>query len=159
VTRHHKTQTITVAVLAAAAGAIALGRAGWRVALPAKSNPAPQDAIYAMLDAAREGRVADYLAAFAGPMEAALKQTIAESTEAGFARYLRETNAPVKGIAINEPQPVSDGEVRARVEYVYEDRNEAQWMHLVRSGRGWRIQRVDAAERVQTLIPYGTPVK
>ncbi len=159
-TRHRKAQALTVAVMAAAVGAVTLGRGGWRAVIPiAKADPTPQDAIYDMLDAAREGRVADYLAAFAPPMEASLKQAIADSTERGFAKYLRETNAPIKGIAINEPQPVAEGEVKARVEYVYQDRNEAQWMYLARSGRGWKIHRVDGAERVKTLIPYGTPVR
>ncbi len=46
-----------------------------------------------------------------------------------------------------------------RVEYVYQDRNEAQSMYLEKLSGAWKIARVEAAERVKTLIPYGTPVQ
>ena len=46
-----------------------------------------------------------------------------------------------------------------RVEYVYQDRNEAQMMFLEKAQGGWRIARVDGTERVKTLVPYGTPVQ
>jgi hypothetical protein len=45
------------------------------------------------------------------------------------------------------------------VEYVYQDRNEAQIMHLEKAGNDWKIARVDGAERVKTPVPYGTPVQ
>ena len=64
-----------------------------------------------------------------------------------------------KGIAISEPQPVTDREVKVRVEYVYQDRNEAQTMYLEKDAGSWKISRVDGAERVKTLVPYGTPVQ
>jgi hypothetical protein len=119
----------------------------------------PQDAIYAMLDAARIGDVKTYLSSYTGQMDAALKQSLAETTEAGFSKYLTESNAAVKGIAISEPQPLTDREVKVRVEYVYQDRNEAQTMYLEKGPAGWKIARVDGAERVKTLVPYGTPVQ
>ena len=124
-----------------------------------KPEPSPQDAIYAMLDAARAGDVKAYLASYTGQMDAALRQSLAETTEAGFAKYLTDSNAAVKGIAISEPQPLTDREVKVRVEYVYQDRNEAQTMYLEKGASGWKIARVDGAERVKTLVPYGTPVQ
>jgi len=164
-------RVVTVAVLVLAA-AIALGRkSGWKVtdfkpavsdmvnrAAP-KPDPTPQDAIYSMLDAARAGDVKAYLAAYTGQMAAALGQSVAESTPEGFARYLRDTNASIKGVAINEPQALTDREVKVRVEYVYQDRNEAQFLYLEKDAAGWKIARVDGAERVKTLVPYGTPVQ
>ena len=112
-----------------------------------------------MLDAAREGNPRKYLAAHTGQMEAALKQAIAEKGEAAFAAYLKQFNAPIKGIAILEPQVLTDREVKLRVEYVYQDRNEAQIMYLEKVSGAWRIARVESTERVKTLIPYGTPVQ
>jgi hypothetical protein len=112
-----------------------------------------------MLDAAREGRTQDYLAYFVGQIEASLRQSMAEQGEVAFARYLRETNTPVKGIAITEPQVLTDREVKVRVEYVYQDRNEVQYFYLVKQGVEWKIARLDAAERIKTLVPYGTPVQ
>src|SRR5260370_42606557 len=83
------------------------------------------------------GDVKAYLASYTGQMESALKQSLAETTEAGFAKYLKDSNAAVKGIAISEPQSLTDREGKVRVEYGYQDRNEAQTMYLkkLRSAR------------------------
>lgn len=159
-TKERKTHVLTIAALIVALG-IALGqKEGWRWGQSApKEPPSPQDAIYGMLDAARAGNVAAYLACYSGAIEASLQQSVRESTEAGFAKYLRDSNAAIKGVAVSDPQPVGDKEVSVRVEYVYQERNEAQTVHLERVGGAWKITRVDGAERVKTLIPYGTPVQ
>jgi hypothetical protein len=167
VKRSHLARLLTVALMAAALGLVAFRNTGRSVseAIPAivpqsKAAPSPQDAIYAMLDAARDGSVAAYLAAFTGQMETSLRQSAAEQGDAAFSKYLKDANAPVKGIAIMEPQPVADAEVRVKVEYVYADRNETQWFHLVRQpDRTWKISRLDTAERIKTLIPYGSPAR
>jgi hypothetical protein len=112
-----------------------------------------------MLDAAREGSSKKYLSCYAGQMEALLKQALAESTEPAFARYLQESNSAIKGVAISEPQSITEREAKVRVEYVYQDRNEVQYMYLERVAGAWKIARVDSAQRVKTLIPYGTPVQ
>lgn len=165
-----KAKVVTVVVLAGALAIVLGQKYGWKMpevkvsdlapkpAAP-KADPTPQDAIYAMLDAARLGDVKTYLAAYTGQMETALKQSIAETTESGFAKYLKDQNAAIKGIAISEPQTLTDREVKVRVEYVYQDRNEAQVMFLEKTQGGWRIARVDSSERVKTLVPYGTPVQ
>ena len=57
-----------------------------------------------------------------------------------------------------EPEPVSDSEAKVRVEYVYLDRNESPTL-LLRKAGGWKIASVDSAQRVKTLVPYGTPVR
>ena len=168
-TKERKTQIVTVLVLAGAFGIVMAQKTGWKLSevkvsdivqrSAPKPEPSPQDAIYAMLDAARVGDVKSYLASYTGQMDAALKQSLAETTEAGFAKYLTDSNASVKGIAISEPQPLTDREVKVRVEYVYQDRNEAQTMYLEKGSAGWKIARVDGAERIKTLVPYGTPVQ
>jgi ketosteroid isomerase-like protein len=119
----------------------------------------PQDAVYALLDAARAGDIEKYLAAYTGPMVAALRESAAETGTAAFVRYLRDSNAAIKGVAVSEPQALTDREVKLRVEYVYQDRNEAQWMYLEKASGGWKIVRVDGVERAKTLVPYGTPVQ
>jgi hypothetical protein len=159
-TRQRKAQILTIAILALAAGAALLRQSGWR--LPGRTPPrqaTPEDAIYAMLEAAREGNAAAYLRYFTGALETSIRQAIAESGEEGFGRYLRESNAPIKGIAITAPERLSENAVKARVEYVYQDRNEVQYMYLERTGGAWRITRLDAAQRIPTLVPYGTPVE
>ena len=159
-TRERKTHVLTIAALIVALG-IALGqKEGWRWGQGTpKEPPSPQDAIYGMLDAARAGNVAAYLACYSGEMQASLRESVRESTEAGFAKYLRDSNAAIKGVAVSDPQTLSDSEVSVRVEYVYQERNEAQTMRLEKVGGAWKIARVDGEERVKTLIPYGTPVQ
>jgi hypothetical protein len=121
--------------------------------------PAPRDAIYRMLDAARAGDVEAYLGQYAGGMEAALKQTVAENGARAFSNYLKATNGEIKGVAISELRPASGREAALRVEYVYADRNEVQNVYLEKLKGRWKIARVDAAERVKTLVPYGAPVE
>lgn len=163
-TRQRKAQVITTVVLAGAMLTVAGRKTGWKLPIvrTVKATPVeatPQDAIYAMLDAARDGNVRKFIGSYSGQMAQSLEQTVRESTESGFAKYLKDSNAAVKGIAITEPQVLTDREVKARVEYVYQDRNEIQYMYLENINGVWKIMRVDSAERVKTLVPYGTPVQ
>ena len=157
--RGRKTQILTIAALALAL-AIAVGRKHLpRLSGVAPTPPNAQDAIYSMLDASRAGDVKAYLASYTGQMRSSLEQSIRETGESQFSRYLKETNSAIKGVAVSEPQPLSEAEMKVRVEYVYQDRNEAQFVYLQRAGDTWKITRVDGTEREKTLIPYGTPVR
>jgi hypothetical protein len=155
-TRHRTTQLVTVLVLVAALGIGLARKAGWRTT---KAPPEPQDAVYAMLAAARTGDVKAYLACYTGQLQATLRQAVKESTEPGFAKYLRDTHAAVKGVAVSDPRKIGEQETTVRVEYIYQDRNEAQIVSLEKGPAGWKIARTDSADRVPALIPYGTPVK
>jgi hypothetical protein len=166
--RERKAQVVTVAVLAVALGIGLARKTGWslsdlrsfRVAFrPESTAQEPQDMIYAMQNAARVGDVKAYLACYTGQMEASLRQELMGTTETAFAKYLKDSNATIRGIAVSDPQMMTDLEAKVRVEYVYQDRNEAQTMYLEKGPKGWQISRVDGDERVKTLIPYGTPVK
>lgn len=154
-TRERKAQILAVLALGAA-----LGAAAYRNQKAPEATPGvePKDAIYAAFDAGRQGKVGEYIEAHGGAMETALRKSLAESGESGFSAYLKQTYAPIQGLALQEPQPVSDREVKVRVEFVFADRNEAQWMSLEKGNGRWKICRVDSAERVPTLVPYGTPV-
>ncbi len=112
-----------------------------------------------MLASARAGNVAGYLSSFSGPLEESLRESIRESGEAGFAKYLKDSNAVLKGVAVAGVQKLDEGAVNVRVEYVYQDRNEAQTVRLENTTAGWKITRIDGAERVKTLVPYGTPIR
>jgi hypothetical protein len=167
--KDRKAQLLTLGLLTLAALVAVGAKSGWklpdfqgaRAVAPAapKADPTPQDAIYGMLDAARAGDVKAYLASYTGQMATSLGQSLSERTPEAFAKYLQESNAAIKGVAISEPQALTDREMKVRVEYVYQDRNEAQTMYLEKTGTGWKIARVDGAERVKTLVPYGTPVQ
>ncbi len=128
------------------------------IAIRTRTQPSPgepQDAVYAMFNAARVGDVRAYLASYTPSMQATLR----ESGGPDFARYLRDSNADVKGVTVSDPQTITDQEVTVRVEYVYQDRNEAQVLHLMKFRERWKISGVSGEERLKTLIPYGTPVK
>jgi hypothetical protein len=168
VRQQQKARYITIAVIAAALVFVLVQKAGWKLpsgATPFRAAepprpPEPRDAIYKMLDAARDGNSAAYLDCFTGQMATTLRQSQAEMGDAAFVRYLRESNQQIKGVALSEPAAVTDREVQVRVEYVYQDRNEAQQVYLEKAPGGeWRIARVDSTQRVKTLVPYGTPVQ
>jgi hypothetical protein len=169
--KDRKAVLVTVVVLAGAFGVVLGQKNGWKLGTISdqvsqislqpqpKAEPTPQDTIYGMLDAARAGDVKAYLANYSGQMSAALQQSIAETTEPKFSQYLKDSNAAIKGVAIQEPQQLTDTQVKVRVEYVYQDRNEAQMMYLEKQSGLWKITQVDSTERVKTLVPYGTPVQ
>lgn len=151
-------QALTLAVLGIALGIAVVRKTGWHLQ-ESKTPSDPQDTIYAMLAAARAGDVKAYLFNYTGPMEAALRQSLAESSEAAFAKYLKDSQAALKGVAVSDPEVTNGSEAKLRVEYIYEDRNETQTMYLQRSSSGWKIARTEGDERIKTPIPYGTPVK
>jgi hypothetical protein len=155
----NRKNTATVATLLLLAGILATAvlRRG-RGQKPAP-DATPRDTIYQMLDAARAGDPAAYVSHYTGSMESQLQQAIAEKSESGFKQYLLTSNADIKGVALAEPKMISDNEAEVAVEYVYQDRNEIQRMYLEKRADRWKIARVDGAERVKTLVPYGTPVE
>jgi hypothetical protein len=157
----------TAAFLLGLLALVALRTNGWR--WPAvlgdgqsswfKSAPAtPEDAIYAMLDAARAGDTRAYLDAFSGPMRDQLLQIVKESSEPNFAAYLKSQNAAFQGVAVSLTDHPSDTEAQVRVEYVYSDRNEVQSVSLREEASRWKIFKVAGAEQVKTLVPFGTAV-
>jgi hypothetical protein len=155
-------QILTVLILAAVLGGTLAKKNNWTLRTTREAmqsaEATPEDTIYGMLDAARKGDVQKYLAAYSGSMQASLQQSIAESSNSNFRQYLQDTNATLKGVAVMAPE-INDREAKARVEYVYQDRNEAQNIYLEKTAAGWKITRVETAQRVKTLVPYGTPVK
>lgn len=166
--RARQAQTITAVVLTALVLFLVTRRPQTSAPEPAPASapvtaaptgPTPQDAVYAMLDAARAGEVTTYLRYFEGELAASLRQSAAEQGDARFAQYLKDSNAPVKGIAVSEAPGAPAGEARLRVELVYADRNEAQLVHLQKAGAEWKIVKLETASRVKTLVPYGTPVQ
>jgi hypothetical protein len=160
-TRERRAQALTVAVLALLVAVLSVRRSGWSPFPPDRAAPGatPEETVYAMLDAARAGDVDRYLAHYSGQLREALEQAVEERTRAGFQRYLRESNAPVKGIAVARPEKLAPDAVKTRVEFVYQDRNEIQLVYLERVGGRWFITRLDAAQRVPAAVPYGTPVE
>ncbi len=152
-TRPRVARIVSLALLALAAAAGVARKVSLR-----PTAQEPEDAVYAMIDAARSGDVKAYLGSYTGAIQATLRREAAEAGDAAFTQYLRETNASVKGVAVSDAQKISDDEARVRVEYVYQDRNEAQVLYLEKVRNSWLITRHEAAERTPTSIPYGTPV-
>jgi hypothetical protein len=155
-----RARILTILILGFTLGVILARRIDLRgslAGLTERTEAKPQDAIYVMLDASRSGDVKKYLASYTGEMAQSLERARDESQD--FAKYLRESNTELKGVAVMEPQVLSEREVKVRVEYVYQDRNEAQVFYMNKTAGVWKISRIETAERVKTVIPYGTPVQ
>lgn len=158
--KERQAQIVTVLILAATMAVVLVRRTNVGASfatLVERSDPMPQDAVYAMLDAGKEGNVEKYLSSHTGQMEQSLRRAIAESAD--FAQYLRSSSAAVKGIAVNEPEWLSDTRVKVRVEFVFADRNEVQFLVVERTPAGWKIARVDSATHLEAPTPYGTKVE
>jgi hypothetical protein len=130
----------------------------WMALNPKRAASGPEESVFMMLDWARAGNVKAYLECFDGPLREQLTETIKESTEARFRSYLMNQNAAFHGVAVSLTGRPNPDEARVRVEYVYSDRNEVQDVYLKQEGDRWKIVRVAGAERIKTLIPYGTDV-
>lgn len=155
-----KKRWITTVTLILLAGALVWLARRERLAGTNGSEPTaagPEDVIWQMSDAAREGNAQTYLDCFTGNLQQNLKQTAAEMGDAQFSTYLKQLNNEVTGIAVSDLQQ-SAQEADLRVEFIFRGRNEAQKHHFKLIEGKWRIDRVDDAEQLKVLIPYGTTV-
>src|SRR5688572_762210 len=117
--RDRKAQGATV-LLMVALGCVTLWKQGAfdRAMAPKAAAAEPRDAIYESLDAVREGSLAKFIDAHTGEMAASLRRASREAGDARLLESIQAKNALVKGVAIQEPERISDREVKARVEYV-----------------------------------------
>ncbi len=150
-------QVLTLTLLAALLSIFAYRTHQQRGSTPSAENSL-EAGIWRMLDAARASDPDRYLDCYTGEMERLLRQNFQEMGSAKFREYLSGIQRQVKGIAVSAPQMSSPTEGRVSVEYVYENRNEVQQVYLRQVGKEWKIFRVEGAERIKTLVPYGTPV-
>jgi hypothetical protein len=119
---------------------------------PAFDLSGASDRIEALLNVARRGDVAAYLASFEGPLRARLERGADERGRDAFAADLRGAAQARKSHAIFEPEPDGDSPASARiiVESTFADRIERQTYRLVRGDNGWIIADVQTA-RVRVL--------
>ncbi len=156
-----RARILAVAVLLGALGVGGARKAGWfeSAATPAATTEdAVSAAIYAPMNAARAGDVSRYLAGYTGQMRTALQRSLEESGGAAFARYLQSLDAGVKGMAVSV-EISGEREAKARVECVYQERNDVQVVYLEKESGGWRIARTEGDQSVKAAIPYGTPIR
>jgi hypothetical protein len=135
-------------------------RERWRegASKPTAAAASPEDVIWQMSDAAREGQTQAYLACFSGELRTRLEKTAREMGAAKFTEYLQQLNQAVTGIAVSDLEQSEADTAKLRVEFVLRGKHEAQTHHFQRVNGQWTITRVDDAEQVKVLIPYGTPV-
>lgn len=123
-----------------------------------KSAATPEDAVWRMSDAAREGDVRGYLDCFSGALRQNLRKTASDMGEAQFSQYLKRLNDEVTGIAVSDLEQTNDQTATLKVEFVFRGKNEAQKHHFRLIEGKWKIEGVDNAERINAPIPYGTGV-
>ncbi|MFN0122910.1 MAG: hypothetical protein ACKV2V_20615 [Blastocatellia bacterium] len=114
----------------------------------------PEEVIWQMTNAAREGNVQAYLNCYSGAVRQNLEKTATEMGEQKFSDYLKQLNNEVTGIAVSDLEQ-SNGTASLKVEFVLRGKNEAQKHHFKFIAGAWKIAQVDGAEQIKTLIPYG----
>jgi hypothetical protein len=125
---------------------------------PAAQDPSAADAkaaVWCVADASRAGDVRAYLNCFDATLRQNLEKTAAEMGEQKFGEYLKRLNEEITGIAVSDVELTGPDTAKLRVEFVSRGKNEAQQHHLKLSNGIWKIDSVDEAERIKTLIPYG----
>lgn len=147
-----KKWSLRIAVLVALVAAAFLLRARHR--LP----DTPKAAVSAFFDAAARGDDRAYLRLASGELRNSLENTKAQLGTPKFQESLRRSAAGIKGLAVTRTGGAPADFVAVDVEIVFADRNERQRMLLAPQGSGWTIASIEAAERVEPPIPYGTPV-
>ena len=158
--RNTLARILAVVALLGALGVGTARKAGWfdRAVTPATAEDAISAGVYATMNAARAGDVNRYLAGYTGPMRVALQRSLDDSGSAAFARYLRSLDAGVKGLAV-WVESSGEREAKARVEWVYQERNSVQFVYLEKESGAWRIARTEDDQTVKAAIPYGTPIR
>jgi hypothetical protein len=159
--RNTQARILAVAALLGALGVGAARKAGWlegAAAPAATTEEAISAAIYATMNAARAGDASRYLAGYTGPMRVALQRSRDDSGRAAFVRYLQSLDAGVKGLAVSVENS-GEREAKARVEYVYQERNDVQVVYLEKERGVWRIARTGGDQPFKAAIPYGTPIR
>jgi len=146
---------VTFALIAAALALLTQRErlANWRLETTAAATP--EDTIWRMSDAAREGDARTYIDCFSGALKQTLQKTAAEMGEAQFSQYLNKLNDEMTGIAVSDLERMNEQTATLNVEFVYRGKNETQKHHFTRVDGVWKIDRVDAAEHVKPLLPYG----
>lgn len=147
---------IITVVLIASALVFLTGRERWSKMKWGQTSPAsPEEVFWRMSDAAREGDVRAYLDCFGGALRQNLEKTASEMGETEFSRYLKKLNDEITGIAVSDLEQADQQTARLRVEFVSRGKSEAQRHNFRLIDGEWRIDGVEAAERINALIPYG----
>jgi len=152
--KKHLPAIVTVLLIAGAL-AFFVGRQRLKPAASVSSAANVEAAIWRMADASRARDVRAYLNCFDGPLRQNLEKTAAEMGEQKFGEYLKRLNEEITGIAVSDLELTAPDAAKLRVEFVSRGKNEAQQHHLKLSNGVWKIDHVDNAERIKTLIPYG----
>ncbi len=120
-----------------------------------KSAVSPEDVIWRMSDAAREGNSQAYIDCFGGALRQNLQKTATDMGEAQFSRYLKKLNDEMTGIAVSDLEQTTDQTASLRVEFLFRGKSEAQKHHFNLVDGKWKIEGIDNAERFNVPIPYG----
>jgi hypothetical protein len=140
------------------AGAIAFFARRNQTTSTSEAVATPEDVVWRMSDASREGDVQAYLDCFSGALRQNLQKTISDMGEAQFSQYLKRLNGEMTGIAVSDLVLINESEATLRVEFVFRGRNEAQKHHFKLVNGAWKIEKLDGAEQIKPLVPYGSDV-
>jgi hypothetical protein len=132
-------------------------RERWKdVRTSVRSGATPEDVIWRMSDAAREGDVQAYLDCFSGALRQNLDKTVAEMGAEKFKAYLQQRQAEVTGIAVSDLEQPDAQTAALRVEFVYRGKSEVQKHHFKFINGQWHIAQVDGSEQISLPTPSGT---
>jgi hypothetical protein len=92
-------------------------------------------------------------------MAALLKRTVEEKTDTGFETWLKTRNAEFKGVAISDPQMISDREARSASNTFIRIAMRPRRCFSKRSTVPGRLSVSILSSRSRHWVPYGAPVE
>jgi hypothetical protein len=120
------------------------------------SDPA-EARLHSLLQSARDGDVAAYLAAFDEPIRARIEREIDEKGRDAFVAALRQAARSRKSRAVFAAVREGDDVASVVVEMVYPGHNERQTYRLCRKPEGWLVTDVTTARGQQPPSKLGAP--
>jgi len=118
----------------------------------------PEGCCYRMLSAQRAGDVQAYLDCFTGELRQLRTEQLQRKSAEAQSAELRERALALTGQVTRDLQLSEPNRATLVLERVFTQHSERQQVALRLTDGGWKISSVQDLGRIESRIPYGTPV-
>lgn len=127
-------------------------------AVPTDADDDPESCCYRLLSAEQSGDVSAYLDCFTGALQQQLQAQLSAKSPAAQSAGLRDRAVDLTGQATTDLQFPEQGRAELTLERIFTQHRQRQRVELLRTKDGWKIVSIEDRDRVESRIPYGTPV-
>lgn len=127
-------------------------------AAPTDADDDPESCCYRLLSAEQSGDVGAYLDCFTGELQQQLQAQLSAKSPAAQSAGLRDRAVDLTGQATTVLRFPEPDRAELTLERIFTQHRQRQRVELLRTTDGWKIVSIEDRERVESRIPYGTPV-